>query len=98
MKREAFNKANFVTQFYTKSVQLRGQWVVAQENITCLDWFCRNFLGLKEVCCGADWEHCTSCNGDITENVVAHSGGDIFLGCFCVSLSGSVNAVGLLKC
>lgn len=60
--------------------------------------FCRNCLGLKEVCCGADWECCTSCDGDTTERVVTRAWGGVFLGCFSVSLSGSVNAVRLLKC
>lgn len=55
-------------------------------------------LRLREVCCGADWEHCMSCDGDTAENVITHAWGGIFLGCFSVSLSGSVTAVRLLKC
>lgn len=38
----------------------------------------RKRLRLKEVCCGADWELCMSCDGDTAENMVTHAWGGIF--------------------
>lgn len=90
MKREAFNKANFVTQFYTKSavegtVNCGVKAEVAKEHINCLDnWFCRKPLGLKKFVVEQIWEYCASCGGDIAENMVTHAWGGIFLGCFRV--------------